>query len=155
MPSPSQPEIKKPLPFFHDKQPVFVLVPVDEKERRVVLEYLDEDFSNLEKLPKVVSELKIGRLPHNAVAYVCHPYTQRERLPNGKFGEATKTHVSAPLELSKYSLVGDDGIGQVNVPAVVDALQLCCQNFRSGKVYSVRLSADKNELDKLAKLFEN
>lgn len=154
-PSSPTPESTEKLRFFHEKSPVFVLVPQDEKERREVLLALDDDFSKLEVLPKVVTELKIGRLPSNAVLYVSHVYTERDKMPSGRWGEVTKTHVSPPVELSKYSLMGEDGIGSVNVPAVVDALQGCCHNLRSGKVYAVRLSADKNEADKLAKLFDN
>jgi hypothetical protein len=153
-------EDKKPTQkrvFDHGGKAVFVFVPSDETDRRKCLEHLEEPFSFFEdgKQPRVVTDLKIGRLPSDAVVYVCHPYDARERNPaSQKFELVHGVHVSEPLELGKFSTsIDGDGLGNINVPAITDTLQLMCRNYRSGKCFSVRLSAEKDWQLKSAKLF--
>lgn len=143
--------------YDHGQSPVFFLVPVDQKERRKVNDFLEPDFNKLADPPKVVDNLRLGRLPHNAVVYVAHTYDSRERV-NDEYRMVSKVHVSEPLEVKKFTAVAsgdDDGLGTANVPAMTDAIQALCKNSRSGKCFRVALSAEKDPAHQTAKLFNS
>lgn len=142
--------------FDHGSQPVFVLVPVDELDQRPCQDAFEAEFAALETPPRVVRELRVGRLPSNAVVYVVHPYSVREKI-GSSYEVTTKVHISAPLELKQFTATNpdDDGLGQVNVPAITDALQALCKNTRTGRVYRAQLSADKDWSLKTVKLLNS
>lgn len=150
----SKPETKL---FFHGSQPVFVLVPTDELDQRPCQDAFETEFAQLETPPRVVKELRVGRLPSNAVVYVTHPYSVRERTESGSYEITHKVHISAPLELKQFTLTNhdDDGLGLVNVPAITDAIQGLCRNTRTGRVYRAQLSADKDWSLKTVKLLNS
>ena len=141
--------------FDQGSSPVFVLIPYDELEQRPCNDAFEVEFATLETPPRVVKELRVGRLPSNAVVFVSHPYTQREKSGDGDYVIKTKVHISEPLSVKNFSLTGhdEDGLGQINVPAITDALQSLCKNVRGGKVFSCRLSAEKDFANKTVKLF--
>lgn len=142
--------------FDHGSQPVFVLIPVDELDQRPCQDAFEAEFVALETPPRVVRELRVGRLPSNAVVYVVHPYSIREKIGDS-YGVTTKVHISAPLELKQFTFTNpdDDGLGQVNVPAITDAVQALCKNSRYGRVYRAQLSADKDPSLKTVKLLNS
>jgi hypothetical protein len=148
---------KQTSKFDYGNAPAFVLIPYDEKEQRPCQDAFEVEFSSLETPPRVVKELRVGRLPSNAVIYVCHPYNVRERDAEGEYVIKQKVHISDALFLKNFSLAqhDDDGLGLVNVPAIVDALQGLCKNSRSGKVFRAQLSADDDWSVKTVKLFNN
>lgn len=141
--------------FDHGNSPVFVLIPYDELEQRPCNDAFEVEFAALETPPRVVKELCLGRLPSNAVLYVSHPYSQRERVGDGEYRVVNKVHISEPVMLKNFSLSqqDDDGLGQINVPAVTDAVQAACKNSKSSKVFTARLSAEKDWALKKVKLF--
>lgn len=144
--------------FDHGHKPVFVLVPFDAHERRTCLESLEDEFSKVERQPRVVTELRAGLLPSDAVVFVCHPYQSRIKNPEtGRYENRDAVHVSNPIMMSQFSLsvqsYEGDGLGQVNVFAITDAITAACNNTRNGKVFIGRLSADKELALKSIKLF--
>lgn len=145
--------------FDHGHKPVFVLVPFDALERRSCLEALEEEFSKVERAPRVVTELRAGLLPSDAVVFVCHPYSTRSKNAEGRFVNQNAVHISAPILMSQFSLnvqsYDGDGLGQVNVFAITDAITAACNNSRNGRVFVGRLSADKELALKSIKLFNN
>lgn len=146
--------------FDHGHKPVFVLVPFDGHERRTCLEVLETEFELVERKPRVVTELRAGLLPSDAMVFVCHPYTTRVKdQDTGRFVQKDAVHISAPIPMSQFSLsvqsYDGDGLGQVNVFAITDAITAACNNSRSGKVFVGRLSADKELALKAIKLFNS
>lgn len=142
---------------YPSNQQAFVLIPYDELEQRPCQDAFEVEFSSLETPPRVVKELRIGRLPSNAVVYVSHPYNVREKISDGEYKIVQKVHISNGLELKNFTLTqhDDDGLGLVNIPAVTDAIQAMCKNSKSGKVFRAQLSADSDWSVKTVKLFNN
>lgn len=143
-------------PFEHGASPVFVLVPHDELERRSCLEHLETLFEHIEVKPRVVSDLRVGRLPSNAVLYVCHPTGGRKRGMDGKYRDDVEAYVSEPIEVKQFAQAfhDDDGLGAVNVPAIVETIQKSCKNTRSGRFYRVQLGGAKELAEMTAKLLD-
>jgi hypothetical protein len=146
---------KKPL-FDHGASPVFVLVPFDELERRACLEHIEPLCELVETKPRVVADLRVGRLPSNVVLYVCHPTGARKRGQDGKFRDDVEAFVSEPIEVKQFAQAfhDDDGLGAVNVPAIVEAIQKSCKNTRSGRFYRVQLGGAKEFAEMTAKLLD-
>lgn len=143
-------------PVFEHQGPVFVLVPFDELDRRMCLEHLEPLFELVETKPRVVADLRVGRLPSNAVLYVCHPSGARKRGPDGKYRDDVEAFVSEPLEIRQFAQAfhDDDGLGAVNVPAIVEAIQKMCKNTRSSRFYRVQLGGAKEIAEMTAKLLD-
>lgn len=142
--------------FEHGSNPVFVLVPFDELDRRMCAEHLEKLFEQVENKPRVVADLRIGRLPNNAVLYVCHPTGARKRGTDGRFRDEAEAYVSEPIEIKQFSQAfhDDDGLGAVNVPAIVESIQKSCKNTRSGRFYRVQLGGSKEISEMTAKLLD-
>lgn len=153
---PQETKTAKKTLFEHGASPVFVLVPHDELDRRMCLEHLDPLFEEVAEKPRVVADLRVGRLPSNAVLYVCHPSGARKRGTDGKYRDDVEAFVSEPIEVKRFSQAfhDEDGLGAVNVPAIVDAIQQVCKNTRSGRFYRVQLGGDKEIANMTAKLLD-
>lgn len=147
---------KKPV-FDHGTSPVFVLVPFDELDRRMCLEHLETLFELVETKPRVVADLRVGRLPSNAVVYACHPSGARKRGTDGKYRDDVAAFVSEPIEVRQFAQAfhDDDGLGAVNVPAIVEAIQKACKNTRNGRFYRVQLGGAKEIAEMTAKLLDS
>lgn len=139
----------------HPGHPVFVLIPFDTHEQRVCRDKLQELEAYCEQPPRIVSELRVGKLPGSAFVYVCHPASQRVRGSDGRFTLQTIVHLSKPIAVNQFTLASgdEDGMGYTNIGGVVDALTSACQNERAGRVYVARLSAEKEPENRVAKLF--
>jgi hypothetical protein len=156
MATPEPTKSPKPLPFNHPGRPVYILGPVDNLDLRPCKEYLDEVFSTLETPPILRQEIRVGRLPSTAVLYVIHPVIARKKNEStGKFEMTKEVHLSSPLELKNFTLIGidgDDALGSININAIADAVTAMCQNTRAGLCFTARLSAEKDPNAKTLKL---
>jgi len=151
-----KPKSAKKTLFDHGQSPVFILVPTDELERRVCLEHLEVLLEAVALKPRVVTELRVGRLPTNAVAYVSHPVGARKRGSDGKYRDEVEAYISEPIEVKNYNLAfhDEDGLGTLNVSAIVDAIQNLCRNTRNNRVFRIQLGGDKDLANRTAKLID-
>jgi hypothetical protein len=129
--------------FSHPGVPVFVLVPVNEKDAEACKQALaDAHFSFMETPPEVVSEIKPLLLRQDSIIYVVHP--TRVRRPNkaGRYEFLTEPHISAPFDMA--SLVQGKSRVQLDLNAITGELSKRCKNDpndRGGRFFRAQLSS--------------
>lgn len=145
---------EKPKPFDHGPdRPVFVLVPFDALDRQYALQHLDQVQAPVPE-ERVKFEIRLARLPHNAVLYVVHPRYKRQGLADKK-EILDGVHISAPIFVDSIAKSGfdDDGLAGSNLGAFVDRLATSVDTGKGvSRLYRPQLSADKIEDRKVVKL---
>jgi hypothetical protein len=150
------PAAPKAVQFDHGSKSVYVLIPCDLKERSFCLEALEEPFARLETPPTVRTEIRLAKLPSEAVLYVCHPVSARVKSSDGYFSNQDTLHVSNPIDIGKFNAAADeDGISLLDIFGLTDAIVKACLTTRAGRVYRAQLSAEKDMSQKVVKLFNS
>lgn len=145
-------KVQAPLARFeHPGKRVFVLVPQDDNERRAILDHLEPEMLELVEKgipqPKITTELRLGLTGENKVLYVVIT-KYKKVVENRKIRLEPSIVVSAPIDCGDYVKESDeDGLEQVDVPTLTDAIQ------KEAFPFVARLSGDAKLHDKKVKLF--
>lgn len=132
---------------------MFVLVPFDGIDRQYALGHLDSIAAPVPE-ERVKHEIRLARLPQDAVLYVVHPKYKRQGLADKK-EILDGCHVSAPIFIDSIAKAGfdDDGLGGTNLGAIVDRIAVSVDTSKGvSRLYRPQLSADKSEDKKTCKL---
>lgn len=153
--APVQPAVETPKAFNHPNQPVYVLVPTNEKDARACKDALDETyFAFMETPPEVVSELKPLLMRQDSVVYVVHPTRKRRQTKTGRFELMTEPHISTPFDFS--TLVQGKGHVRLDPSIVAAELSKRCGNTmdRASRYFRAQVSSvdKKAPLDVMIKL---
>lgn len=132
---------------------VFVLIPWEPNEQRVVRTQLDEAFNKyFEVEPVCKTEFKAARLPPNSYLFVCHRVTSRGKRDDGTFGPIDRVHVGGPVHLGQYTNASSDGYTwNTDLGGIVDAVTKVCLH-NNGIVWLAGLSGDLEMDNKVIKL---
>jgi hypothetical protein len=142
-PMPKDTAIEAPKLFSHPGKPVFVLVPVNERDADSCKQALaDAYFSFMETPPEVVTEIKPMLLRQDSIIYVSHPTRVRKPNKAGRYEFLTEPHISAPFEME--SLVQGKSRVQLDLNTITGELSKRCkndQNDRGGRFFRAQLSS--------------